>query len=45
MDNCERCCFFEHCTKTGRIEKDCVYGNKRRKEDEDGIEREDETHA
>lgn len=29
MNNCERCCFFEGCTRLGRIEnKDCIYGNK-----------------
>ena len=25
---CERCCFFEVCTRLGRIEnKNCIYGN------------------
>lgn len=29
MNNCERCCFFEACTRLGRTEnKDCVYGRK-----------------
>ena len=29
MNNCERCCFFECCTRLGRIEnKDCIYENK-----------------
>lgn len=28
-DYCERCCFYEFCTRTGRTEnKDCVYGKK-----------------
>lgn len=28
-DRCERCCFYEHCTKSGRTEtKNCVYGKK-----------------
>lgn len=28
-DNCERCCFYEYCVKSGRIEtKDCIYGEK-----------------
>ena len=27
ITNCERCCYYEHCTKTGRTEnRDCVYG-------------------
>lgn len=34
IQNCERCCFYEHCTKNGRTEtKDCVYGKKNEKED------------
>lgn len=29
MNNCERCCFFEACTRLGRIEnKYCIYRNK-----------------
>ena len=33
MNNCERCCFFEACTRLGRIEnKDCIYGNKAEKD-------------
>ena len=29
MTNCERCCFYEHCTKTGQSkDKNCVYGKK-----------------
>lgn len=29
MTDCERCCFYEHCTKTGRQKnKNCVYGEK-----------------
>ena len=29
MNNCERCCFFEACTRLARIEnKNCIYGNK-----------------
>ena len=29
MTNCERCCFYAHCAKTGRIkDKNCVYGKK-----------------
>lgn len=33
-DRCERCCYFEYCTKSGRTEKkDCVYG---KKEDKNG---------
>lgn len=39
MTNCERCCFYEHCTKTGRCEnKDCIYGRKVKKE-QDGNEK------
>jgi len=30
MNRCERCCFYEYCTRTGRTEeKRCIYGNKR----------------
>lgn len=29
MNSCERCCFYEYCTRCGRTEtKDCVYGKK-----------------
>lgn len=29
MTNCERCCFYEHCVKAGRIkDKNCIYGKK-----------------
>jgi len=37
-NNCERCCFYEHCTKQGRIgSKDCIYGSNG-KEKPDGQE-------
>lgn len=36
-DNCERCCFYEYCVKSGRIEtKDCIYGRKNEEEDKCG---------
>lgn len=36
MTNCERCCFYEPCTKTGRTyNKDCIYGKKTEEEQND----------
>ena len=36
MNNCERCCFFESCTRLARIEnKNCIYGNKADKDKAD----------
>jgi hypothetical protein len=42
MNNCERCCFFEGCTRLGRIEnKDCIYGNKADKDKGESHEEKD----
>lgn len=39
MTNCERCCFYEHCTKTGRCEnKECIYGRKVKKEQDEDVD-------
>ncbi len=36
INNCERCCFNEFCTKNGRKEtKNCVYGKKSEEEHSD----------
>lgn len=35
MNNCERCCFYEYCSKYGRTEtKDCIYGGKQEKSEQ-----------